>query len=208
MYIPAHNQLPDREAALRLIRDFPLGTIVSSAENGRPFVSYLPFVIADETPLTLLGHFARANPQWKELEGAEVLVAFHGAHGYISPRFYADRTRNVPTWNYSTVHCTGTVRLAAGDQTRPILRRLVEHVESGAPDSWSIDELDDEYFDRLQKAIVAFSIGVTDVTAKFKLSQNKSDGEPEHLIRALRATGRESDRLLADDMARANTLSS
>ncbi len=79
-------------------------------------------------------------------------------------------------------------------------------MERGAPNSWSLDELDDAYIDRLQGAIVAFWFDVTEVSAKFKLSQNKSDGDPVRLIANLRATGSDQDRVLADDMARANRL--
>ncbi|MDQ2872191.1 MAG: FMN-binding negative transcriptional regulator [Candidatus Eremiobacteraeota bacterium] len=205
MYVPAPNRRTDIEAAKQLIRTYPLGTVVNVVD-GRPFVSYLPFVIASDEPLKLAGHLARANPQWTTLENREALIAFHGPHGYISPRWYADRSHNVPTWNYSTVHCTGIVRLASPAQTRPILRLLVEHLEAGASNAWDAGELADEYFDRLQQAIVACTFDVTGITAKFKLSQNKSDGDPALLIANLRATGREQDRLLARDMAHANNL--
>ncbi len=53
---------------------------------------------------TLTGHWARPNPQWRDIESQRVLFMFQGPHAYISPRWYADTTKQVPTWNYVAAH--------------------------------------------------------------------------------------------------------
>lgn len=61
--------------------------------------------------MRILGHMARANPQWRSFsEEREVLAIFHGPHAYVSPRYYVNGL-NVPTWSYAVVHAYGTPRL-------------------------------------------------------------------------------------------------
>lgn len=79
--------------------------------------SHLPVLLAREEGEfgTLYGHFARANPQWRELsDGGEALLIFQGAEAYVSPSFYpskAEHGKVVPTWNYQAVHAYGRAEL-------------------------------------------------------------------------------------------------
>ena len=73
--------------------------------------THLPLVVKDEGEHGLLeGHFARANPQWKSLDGQETLVVFNGPHSYVSPTLYVEEL-SVPTWNYIAIHAYGTLSL-------------------------------------------------------------------------------------------------
>lgn len=200
MYVPAHYRSQDRQAALDVIGALPLATTISVAD-GMPFVSYIPFTIRTAEPkLVLAGHCARANPHWKLFEASPVLLIFRGPDGYISPRFTPDCASNVPTWNYVAVHCTGTAQLAPAEETDGILRALVEQMEGTAEGRWRMEDLDAEHLERLKGAIVAFTVTVEDVTAKFKLSQRGSDGDIAGLLARLRASGSQKDALLADAM--------
>jgi transcriptional regulator len=59
---------------------------------------------------TLIGHLARANPQWRSFDGrTEAMVAFDRPQAYISPNWYVTGP-SVPTWNYATVHTYGSPR--------------------------------------------------------------------------------------------------
>ncbi|MEO6914079.1 MAG: FMN-binding negative transcriptional regulator [Candidatus Baltobacteraceae bacterium] len=201
MYIPRQYARHDDDAARQIIRSYPLGALLSVV-NGEPFVSYLPFTIARVSPNVILtAHCARANPHWRHFAHGKVLITFRGPDGYISPRFHQDRRVNVPSWNYISVHCTGTAELASDAETAAILRGLVDQMERDAENPWSIDEMDPEVAARLTKGIVAFSVCVDEITAKFKLSQNRSDGDVEGLIRGLRESGSQTDTALADAMA-------
>src|SRR5581483_7236234 len=88
---------------------------------------------------TLLGHVARANPHWRELEGREVLAVFSGPHAYVSPTWY-EAADVVPTWNYVAVHASGTARLVDDpDALARILTEMVATYERALPRPWSID---------------------------------------------------------------------
>src|SRR5215211_144800 len=103
MYIPPHfaeSVLPKLHEA---IERYSFATLVSGSE-GDLFASHLPLLVdRNQGPQgTLVGHMARANPQWRAAAGKEVMAIFHGPHAYISPTWY-QAPEVVPTWNYVAV---------------------------------------------------------------------------------------------------------
>src|SRR5271163_3835443 len=86
MYIPAAFA----EADLTKLHDFmeqnSFGLLVAQVE-GAPFASHLPFLLERTAGPhgTLVGHMARANPQWRDAGGQTALAIFSGPHAYISP---------------------------------------------------------------------------------------------------------------------------
>src|SRR5688572_28058136 len=108
MYIPEAFREDRPEALQALIREHCFGTLVSRHEGERG-ASHVPLLLdRDHGPHgTLLGHMARANPQWQGFrEGEEVLAIFQGPHAYVSPSWY-ETELSVPTWNYAVVHACG-----------------------------------------------------------------------------------------------------
>lgn len=111
MYVPEHFKESDAERLAVLINGNSFGMLVTAPE-GVPFVTHLPFLIEryGNSQGRLLGHMARANPQWQHFSsGSEVVAIFQGPHAYISPSWYA--SPGVPTWNYAVVHLRGIPRL-------------------------------------------------------------------------------------------------
>ncbi|MGZ3497052.1 MAG: FMN-binding negative transcriptional regulator [Vulcanimicrobiaceae bacterium] len=197
MYVPAHFRVKDPRAALTLIADYPFGTAISVVD-GTPVVSHLPFTIVRREPeVVLAAHCARANPHWRHLEASDLLVIFQGIHGYISPRWYADRRRAVPTWNYASVHCTGTARIAAAHDADAILHALVQDMERGNEHRWSIHELEPEYKAAMKNGIVPFYVTVKAIDAQFKFSQNRNATDRAGVIEGLRGSHSEAGRFLA-----------
>jgi len=110
MYIPEPFKAANSERLAALIRDNSFGMLVT-APDGIPFVSHLPFLLDSSSGKygKLLGHMARANPQWRHFASCdEVLAVFQGPHAYISPSWYL--SPNVPTWNYAVAHVRGKDR--------------------------------------------------------------------------------------------------
>lgn len=201
MYVPNRFRVDDPTAAAQLIENEPFATLISVVD-GEPFLTRAPLIVQSHEPLVLAGHVARANPHGQWLNGSRVLAVFDGPDAYISPRWTGDRSNDVPTWNYTTVHCSGFARVVEGEEKIGLMRRLVEAMEAGAPDAWSMDELAHAQRIALLEQIVAFTIEVDRVSAKFKLSQNSSNAARAGVIDALAGSAFPRDRALAEAMRR------
>lgn len=183
-----------------MIRREPFATLVSVA-NEEPFVTHLPLLAQrDGDTIVLTGHLARLNPHANLLGGARILAIFNGPHGYVSPRWYEKRSADVPTWNYATVHCSGMAQLTGETGKLDALRGLVREMEGGLPGAWSIDELPVSARDAMLGNIVAFTVRVDSLTAKFKLGQNRSDADRKGAVEGLRALGDRRSLALANAM--------
>ncbi len=127
---------------------------------------------------------------------------FHGPHAYISPSWY-ETSPAVPTWNYAAVHAYGVPRIIADhDRLVAMLQELVEIHEAGRENRWP-GTLPDEYRDKMITGIVGFEIVITRIEAKYKLSQNRPDGDVNAVVAALSASPDQTERELGEIMAKA-----
>jgi transcriptional regulator len=176
MYPPPHHQSHDIEKMISVIKNFPLGILVT-AKDGTPFITHIPFIY-NETSKKLVAHLDRSNPQMETLnDGAEVTVVFKGPDTYISPSIYT--TSQLPTWNYIIVHLTGKLNLI--DEPEAVKQTMVEmtdFLESEAQNF--ILKKDDPRMERLINYIQAFEIEITNWEGKFKLSQDKNSQDFEN----------------------------
>ena len=195
------------ESDLQVIHDFVdangFGMIVTT-RDGEIQASHLPFLLHRDTGPqgTLRSHMARANSQWQNGEGTDVMVIFAGPHAYISPAWYAARNV-VPTWNYVAVHAYGKLRLVTeSDQLLGIVRDTVDKHERSRAQPWSLDEPDADFIDGLLDAIVGFEIVVSRFEGKWKLSQNHDAARRERVVAELVARGSDGDVQMAKMMRR------
>jgi transcriptional regulator len=186
IYVPAHFKVDEAGAMRELIREHPFATLVTAAQP-EPLVSHVPLLMADER--TLIGHFARANPHAK-LEGAQPSIAiFHGPHAYVSPSWYAEPDRAVPTWNYATVHVRGVLEPTDDlGEAQKVLDALIARFEGTRREPWSF-RLAEPQRTAMLKAIRAFRFRIEDITGKFKMSQNRSADDRKRVMSALREEG-------------------
>ena len=191
MYNPPHFTSTDPTWLDWLAAHHPFGTLVSQVEDA-PFASHLPVLYKrTDGEVTLTGHWARPNPQWREIETQRALFLFQGPHAYISPRWYADTPKQVPTWNYVAAHVYGTIRLIQeGPELEHIVVSLAEKFESGATTPWSLADSDPANRARL-RGIVGFELRSTSVQVKLKLNQNHPVANVAGVIAGLRDTGSE-----------------
>ncbi len=198
MYTP-RSFAEDRPGRLHeFIEQHSFGILVSAADVIA--ASHLPFLLdRDSGPHgRLTSHMAKANPQWRELDGCEVLTIFHGPHAYISPTWYAD-ANTVPTWNYVAVHATGTLRVIEDhEHVREIVRRTVDTHEATMPVPWSMDSVDEDFIDQLLEAIVGFTIDITRLEGKWKLNQNHDATRRERVIHALQQQSGDHEHQIAE----------
>ncbi len=199
MYLPELYKMSNREEILRFMRAYPFAAIIT-AKNGLPLVTHLPFVI-EETgngEITLTAHFAKANTQWKDIEENPVLVVFSEPHAYISPKHYAHE-QNVPTWNYVSVHVYGKGHLITHPEAASgILGSTIRFYEQEYMTQWN--SLPEAYKQKMLNGIVCFRITATDIQAKKKLSQNKTETERKNIFAALEHSANGSEQELAQWM--------
>ncbi len=203
MYLPASFRERDRERIFAIIEEHPFATLVVQGEDGL-VGNHLPLLLARDRGEhgTLIGHMARANPQWKAFaRGGEVLAIFTGPHAYVSPSFYVDPL-NVPTWNYVAVHAAGTARVFHEErELRPVLEQLVDTFERREPTPWRLD-VPDDFLAELSKAIVGFEIPIARLEGKLKLSQNRAPADARGALAGLAAREDTESRAVAAWMRR------
>lgn len=138
----------------------------------------------------LQGHVARANPIWQKLaNGTQALAIFQGPNHYISPGWYPskrDHGKVVPTWNYIVVHIRGSL---SWHHDRVWLRELLEKTthahEHKRRAPWQISDAPADYLERMLGSIVGVEISISNVTGKWKLSQNRSAEDRAGVVHGL-----------------------
>ena len=195
MYVPVHFSETDLTCLDWLASHDSFGTLISRADDA-PFATHLPVLYRrDGSHVTLTGHWARPNPQWSSIAGQRVLFIFHGPHAYISPRWYADPQRNVPTWNYATAHLYGRVQLIhEPEKLEEIVVSLADQYEQGAASPWRLANSDRK---PLLRGIVGFELVVDAIELKFKLNQNHIAENVQGAIAGLSAGGSANARTIA-----------
>lgn len=188
MYVPAAFAETDPVKLHGFMRGNSFAVLTSPGEGGL-VASHLPLLLdadADAGPNgRLLGHMARANPQWRDVRG-EVMAVFSGPHAYVSPSWYGE-AGTVPTWNYVVVHAYGTFHVVEDREgVLGILRRSVLAYEGSRPEPWPFDE-SEPHVETMLRAIVGFRIEVTRLEGKWKLSQNHPEARRRRVAEALEA---------------------
>jgi transcriptional regulator len=196
MYLPTHFAETRSETLQRILREHPLGALVTTAGPEGLDADHLPFEF-DPTAGpqgTLYAHVARANPLWQRCaEGSPVLVIFRGAQGYISPSWYPSKHeahRQVPTWNYEVVHAHGTLHLHDDERwLRGLVGRLTRRHEAAEPQPWKMGDAPADYLDAMLRHIVGIEVRITSLVGKSKLSQNKEPRDRHNAADTLDARG-------------------
>jgi transcriptional regulator len=201
MYVPPAFANERVDELHDFIEQHSFGLLVSTLER-RLFATHLPFLLDRGSGVrgTLVGHFAKANPQWTELASQDVLVVFSGPHAYISPTWY-EAENTVPTWNYVAVHAYGRCEVIDDAQgiTR-ILQETVDQYERGRPPAWRIDA-NTQFFERLSQMVVGFRIEIERLEGKWKLNQNHPEERRRKVVDALLLANQPDSTAIAKLMA-------
>lgn len=193
------------------IRAISFGALLTHV-NGEFVVTHLPFEVdAEAGPNgTLRGHIGRYNPQWRDIgEGIAALAIFQGPHAYVSPSWYPGKhedPRQVPTWDYVTVHAHGMLRTVDDpDRLYAHLAQLVERNEDGRAEPWKITDAPADYLREQMRYIVGLELCIEKLEGRYKLSQNRDAADQEG-ARAGLASGNERERAVAEAIAFATRL--
>lgn len=189
-----------------LIASFPLATLVLQTPRGLE-ANHIPMLV-DPHPApfgTLLGHVARANPLWRNVDDStEILAVFQGSQGYITPSWYPSKKENgkvVPTWNYAVVHAHGPVLVHHDAQwLRALVTRLTDQNEAKRELPWQVKDAPADYIDTMLKAIVGIEVPIRRLQGKWKMSQNRLPDDRAGVIQGLEARNTALDNAMLDAM--------
>ena len=169
MYTPAFNALTDESDIRALVAARGSAQLITVGADGYPEATLLP--ILWEEGDRVVAHMARANPHWRRIEpGTPTLLVCTGPEAYVSPSWYAAKAEHgkvVPTWNYSTVHLTGTARVIDDvDWLRTAVTDLTDRHERGRTERWHVTDAPEDYISGQLRGIVGIEIRLTRVEGK------------------------------------------
>jgi transcriptional regulator len=205
MYLPACFAQTDLAKLHDFIEQNSFGLLVSRVD-GHSFASHLPFLLDRQSgPYgALIGHMAKANPQWREAHGQKGLVVFSGPHVYVSPTWY-ETDQVVPTWNYVAIHAHGPIQVIEDAPTlSQIVERTVGFYEQAMPQSWKFDGTT-TFAKRMLAQVVGFRIEIEQIEGKWKLNQNQPVERRKKVMHALQQRGDENSRAVAALMQESET---
>ena len=207
MYVPSSFQESDLQEIFALIEENPLGTVVTCRKN-RLDANHIPFLIESTAAesISLIAHVARNNALWSEASSGEVvLVVFRGADGYISPNWYPGKRKNenqVPTWNFQAVNIEGILEVLDSEKfVRGVVARLTTRQEARQPRPWKMTDSEPGYINANLQQICGVRVKVTQISAKYKLGQNRTE---EDWLGAAEGAGKSGNKALEAAMLKAH----
>lgn len=178
MYIPHYYKNENPQEIKDFLEHNSFGILINQVD-GKPWATHIPLELdIDENGKDfLVGHIAKANPQWKAFESStEVLCIFNGPHAYVSSSWYKEE--EVPTWNYIAVHVYGKLKILNEEDTMVSLHKLVDKYEVNSKNPISLHNMSPKTL-RQVKGVVGFQVEITDIQAAYKLSQTRVEDHPK-----------------------------
>lgn len=197
MYPDPKFQVQDPETIRAFVNRHPLATLVIS-QGERYAATHLPLLVQEWGERKVFrGHVMRDTDHWRALAcGAPVFASFLGPDAPIlgswqlTPRFGG-------SWNYQAVHVQGRVHAQDNHTLRQHLQTLKDRFETSPEHRF--DSLPADYLDALMPLIVCIDIEVIELSAIFKLSQNRRLEEFDRTHEQLARLGGKSA-LVAEEM--------
>lgn len=192
-----------------IIESNPLATLLFSHQSEID-VSHIPCHFSLKTSSTntqqlerstLTAHVSKHHPLTEVLQHSSAValqLVFHGEDAYISPRDVAKQhshAQSVPTWNYAKVHISGTAQEVKDvDEKYQYMAASTAYFEqrlskNNMTQPWSIEEAPAIVIKKMLNAITIFSITITHLEGRFKLSQNKSKAVQKEIAEQLTTRG-------------------
>lgn len=171
--------------------------LMINGHNGFPIVTHLPFLIRhEEDHISVEGHLAKANPMAEYINnGRSAKIVINGAHGYVSSSVYGHV--NVPTYNYQTVHLSGTIDPLSSEELIIHLGETVRKYEANRQNPIQINELPREMLNGYMNEIIGFRLTVFKTEVAFKLSQNRNEDDFQRIIADLKQGNTDQQQLAA-----------
>ena len=197
-----HHFADDPDIVRLLIRENPWGILISY-HGDQLVASHYPVLLDEDCDeLAVFTHVGRPDEEIHGFGQREIMLIVQGAHGYISPSWYAPGATRAPTWNFTAAHCYGVPQILDDKSNLHTLARLVQHFERHVKDPMLLDF---EWAAPVAKGTVGIRLPISRFQCKVKMSQDKDPETQQRVIHALRAPGTYHNSRLAEDMQRALT---
>lgn len=178
MFTPAHYKNEDVGEIKEFLKSNSFGILINQVD-GKPWATHIPLELDVDSNGNdiLVGHIAKANPQWKYFTAdGQVLCIFNGPHSYVSSSWYKEE--EVPTWNYIAVHVYGTLKIQSEEALLTSLHKLVDKYEADSKEPVSSRDMSPKTMRQI-KGVVGFEIHIEDIQATYKLSQGREHDHPK-----------------------------
>lgn len=195
MHIPTVFAEDNFDNIIKFIAVNPLATLIAQTNDGMEACHIPLFWYKDDANINsqygyLYGHFGRKNPIYQQaLADSSWLIIFQDSGHYISPNWYPSKAKThkeVPTWNYQSVHIQSKIELLEDTDTlKWILATMTAQQEVINNNPWSLDDAPAAYIDAMCRGIIGFRFAIDSVQAQFKLSQNKTADNIAGVIKGL-----------------------
>lgn len=228
VYCPP-SQRADEQACRDLLERVGVGLWLTCAPEGAPSATLLPTMWDGGR---LIAHASSHNRQFTGIDGEVACrVVVQGSDAYVSPRWYPSvqgavhggtakgraEGRAVGTWDYEQAQIAGVLRTFTDrDRLRDDVTRLAhanddQRIAQGCPADahrgpWRTDELPGDYFEAMLLGIVGLELEITDIVGRFKLAQNRTEGDREGIVAGLTRRGRPVDLALGEAISAATPL--
>ncbi len=179
MYQPKKYKKDNPEYIFDFIKNHPFASFVMNGES--LLATHIP-LLAEGTAenFRLYSHIANHNEQQPFLKnGAEALLIFKGADGYVSSSWY--REKNISTWDYSAVHLNVKIIVQTPQELETSLQKLVHHFEKDQKNPLFYKDIPTKMVQENLPQITGFWATPTRIQAVAKLHQ----GYEDHDVRAV-----------------------
>lgn len=193
MYDISYFKASDDEQVYEFMQAHPFIILCGADKDNMPVATHIPVLIERRNDqLFLLAHAMKKQGHTEAFRhNNQVLAIFYGPSTYVSASWYENK-KVASTWNYQAVHAKGKLHFLDEDGLRKVLTRLTEKFENNPQSPSLVQNLDNEYVNKMMQAIIAFEIEITDIQHIFKLSQNRDERSHAHIIEHLKEKGGEA----------------
>jgi len=201
MYNLTYFKEKEKQTLVKFMEDNRFAFMTGSFLSGIQVATQIPVLLEERNgELYLQGHIMRNTDHHKAfVENPNALLVFTGPNCYVSASWYSNPQVG-STWNYMSVHVGGQVTFMANEELIQFMRKLTLKMEKGNKQSLTfIDNLPEQYVDKMMPAIVGFEIRAEKMENVFKLSQNRDEKSYLNIISKLEEQGG-SSALIAEEM--------
>ncbi len=202
MYQPKKYKKQNPHYIFNFIEQHPFASLVINGET--LLATHIPVLTeGNSEKFRLFAHIANHNEMLKYIkDGAEALLIFQGAHGYISSSWYQEK--DISTWDYSAVHVNVKLKLQSTEELESSLEKLVKHFEKSQEAPLFYKDLPEAMLKEHLPQITGFWCEPTKIKGVAKLHQSYSKEDIRSTIEHLENSGKPMDCELAKDIKKEN----